>query len=140
MFLWMMQMRFYKAFFPQKIIKKRRKVAVALAPASNRGYPPFGSCCNDPSFPMLWCLITDIPYDPCMLYMVTFTINIHQYTPNVSIYIYTIHGSYGYCNRCSKMFKVYDPNMLVPPSSHILLEPWSRFELCKADSAKATTS
>ena len=55
----------YKAFFPQKIIKKRRKVAAALlarkAPASNRGYPPFGSCCNDPSFPMLRCLITDNP-------------------------------------------------------------------------------
>ena len=31
-----------------------------------------------------------------MLYMVTFTINIHQYTPNVSIY--TIHGSYGLYN------------------------------------------
>ena len=28
-----------------------------------------------------------------MVYMVTFTINIHQYTPNVTIY--TIHGSYG---------------------------------------------
>ena len=29
-----------------------------------------------------------------MLYMVTFTIFYHQYTPNVSIY--TIRGSYGY--------------------------------------------
>ena len=28
-----------------------------------------------------------------MLYMVTFTINIYIYTPNVSIY--TVHGSYG---------------------------------------------
>ena len=30
-----------------------------------------------------------------MVYMVTFTIFYHQYTPNVSIYTILVHGSYG---------------------------------------------
>ena len=34
------------------------------------------------------------PWDPCMLYMVTFTIFYHQYTPFMLALIYQHHGSY----------------------------------------------
>jgi hypothetical protein len=60
-----------------------------------------------------------------MLYMVTFTINNHQYTPNVSIY--TIHGSYGY-NYLSWAAYLEETWMRLyhNPFSFELLAAWTR--------------